>query len=181
MTHTRDTGSAVAVLTRDGLIVQELRGKTVAIAAYDEMLWKIRAGYAAVLYGTLTLVLGLGDRAALAVPLSTVRWIALLLVSGFTCCAALLDFAFLRCKYRVVQAKEELMDLALGLASDNPAVAPDTNRLRELLHNSGESRARIDWHRRPAVWPVAALYAITLLVGCVAALLLTSPAGQGAR
>ena len=43
-----------ADLSLDALIRSELEGKDKAIGAYDEMLWKIRTGYAAVLYGPVS-------------------------------------------------------------------------------------------------------------------------------
>jgi len=36
-------------ITLDSLVFDELAGKSAAIASYDNMLWKIRTGYAALL------------------------------------------------------------------------------------------------------------------------------------
>ena len=43
-------------MTRDDLIQKGLEGNDSALAEYDQILWKIRTGYAAVLYGVFTLV-----------------------------------------------------------------------------------------------------------------------------
>ena len=92
-------------LTRDGLIQIGLEGKDKAIAAYDEMLWKIRTGYAAVLYGIFTLVVSLGDKTKWLFSIEKAGLVAVTLITGFTICAAALDFSFLRSKFRVIQAE----------------------------------------------------------------------------
>ena len=43
-------------LAREELIRAELDGKLKAIAGYDEILWKIRAGYVGILYGSLAII-----------------------------------------------------------------------------------------------------------------------------
>jgi hypothetical protein len=45
-------------LTRAKLISSALEGKFKAISGYDEMLWKIRSGYVAILYGISAIFLG---------------------------------------------------------------------------------------------------------------------------
>src|SRR5687768_11445260 len=45
-------------LTHVELIMAELDGKLKAIAGYDEILWKIRAGYVGILYGSLGIIIG---------------------------------------------------------------------------------------------------------------------------
>jgi hypothetical protein len=45
-------------LTRAKLISSELEGKLKAISGYDDMLWKIRSGYVAILYGIPAIFLG---------------------------------------------------------------------------------------------------------------------------
>ena len=62
-------------LTRDGLIQKGLEGRDNAIAAYDDMLWKIRTGYAAVLYGVFTLVVGLGDKRRASDPVGSAQFL----------------------------------------------------------------------------------------------------------
>jgi hypothetical protein len=49
---------ATPKLSYDELIRLELRGKLLAVERYDSMLWKIRSGYIAILYGTLTIIGG---------------------------------------------------------------------------------------------------------------------------
>jgi hypothetical protein len=49
---------STAKLTRDELILFELRGKNIAIGRYDTILWRIRSGYLIVVYGSLLLFSG---------------------------------------------------------------------------------------------------------------------------
>ncbi|MGH7847772.1 MAG: hypothetical protein ACREQW_21730 [Candidatus Binatia bacterium] len=145
-------------LTRDNLIQKGLEGKDKAIAAYDEMLWKIRTGYATVLYGVFTLVVSLGDKTKWLLSIEKAGLVALTLITGFTICAAALDFSVLRSKFRVIQAKEELVDLALRLASGGNLEEWTGSSLNTLLHNSGEGLAQVEWKARSSVWPIALLY-----------------------
>lgn len=159
-------------LTRDGLIQKALDGKDRAIAAYDEMLWKIRTGYAAVLYGVFTLVVSLGDKTKWPLSLETAGLVALTLITGFTICAAALDFSFLRSKFRVIQAKEELVDLALWLPTGEDPKGWAGTQLNILLHNSGEGLAPVKWKERPSVWPIALLYLGTWGPLCLAVVMM---------
>lgn len=157
-------------LTRDGLIKGALEGKDTAIAAYDSMLWKVRTGYVAVLYGTFTLVIGLSDKSNWPISVQKAAIVAVLLITGFTVCAAALDFHILCSKFRVVQAKEELIDLAIWLTSGKELEERDGTCLNKLLHNSGEGVADVDWTARPSAWPFALLYLGTWGLLCLAVL-----------
>lgn len=163
-----------ANLSRDELIRRTLDGKDRAIAAYDGFLWKIRTGYAAVLYAVFTLVVSLGDKAKWPLSLETAQLVALTLITGFTICAGTLDFFFLRSKFRVIQTKEELIDLALLLASGAPLEAWQGTPLNILLHNSGEGLAPVDWRARPSAWPIALLYLGTWGPLCIALFLMVA-------
>jgi hypothetical protein len=164
--------SATQDLTRDGLIQKGQEGKDKAIAAYDEMLWKIRTGYAAVLYGVFTLVVSLGDKTKWLLSIDKAALVALTLITGFTICAAALDFSFLRSKFRVIQDKEELIDLALRLASGGKLDEWSGSSLNTLLHNSGEGLAQVQWKARSSVWPIALLYLGTWGPLCLAVLMM---------
>ncbi len=150
-----------ADLSLDALIRSELEGKDKAIGAYDEMLWKIRTGYAAVLYGLFTLVVSMTNIQNMHIPLEKAGLVAFTLITGFTICAVVLDFAFLRSKAKVVQTKEELADLALLLASGGTLEQWHGSSLPQLLHNSGEDQLRVSWKLRPSVLPIAMLYLCT--------------------
>jgi hypothetical protein len=75
------------------LVKSALEGKLTAIAGYDEILWRVRAGYLAVLYGSLGLILGKAsppDLRVLATNLPTAV-AAISLISGFSLAAFLID------------------------------------------------------------------------------------------
>lgn len=59
-------GKADGELTLENLIAAALETKLGAIGGYDAIIWKIRAGYVAILYGALTLLLGVGGASGLA-------------------------------------------------------------------------------------------------------------------
>ncbi|WP_143058843.1 hypothetical protein [Nitrosomonas marina] len=73
---------------------------------------------------------------------------------------------------RSIQSKEELIDLALSLASGQQLEAWKGTALNTLLHNSGEGLAPVDWKARPSVWPIALLYLGTWGPLCIAVLLM---------
>ena len=161
-------------ITRSDLIQRGLDGKNRAIAAYDEMLWKIRTGYVAVLYGVFTLVVSLGDMTQWPLSVEKAGLVAITLITGFTLCAAVLDFSFLRSKFRVIQSKEELVKLALWLASDEELEAWEGTPLLTLLYNSGERRAQVRWKERTSIWPIALLYLGTWGPICLAVIIMVS-------
>jgi hypothetical protein len=160
-------------LTRDGLIQRALEGKDRAIAAYDEMLWKIRTGYAAVLYGVFTLVVSIVDKTKWPLSFDKAGLVALTLITGFTICAVALDFSFLRSKFRVIQAKEELIDLSLWLTAGKEQESWVGTSLNTLLYNSGEGLSQVKWRARPSLWPIALLYLGTWGPLCLAVLMMT--------
>jgi hypothetical protein len=133
-------------LTTAELIRAELRGKFLAIERYDSMLWKIRSGYVVVLYGALT-ILG-GTSGLIAIPNAArnrMLFAGMLLVCGFSLCGLVVDFFFLRAKFRVINDTNELQDLALGVATGNRTIETEYHRLRELLHISGERAGKVQW------------------------------------
>jgi hypothetical protein len=140
------------------LVSAGIEGKDAALAAYDEMLWKIRGGYAAVLYGAFTLVVALSDKAKVGLSGNKAAAVALILITGFTVCAAALDFHFLRSKLRVVDTKEELVDLALHLAAGAALEDWQGRPLRQLLYNAGEHKLPLRPLDYPSPWPIWLLY-----------------------
>lgn len=161
-------------MTRDDLIQMGLEGKDRAIAAYDEILWKIRTAYAAVLYGVFTLVVSLSDNTQWHLSTESAGLVALVLTTGFTLSIAALDFSFLCSKYRVVQSKEELVKLALSIASGTNLDKWTGTSLLTLLYNSGEGLAPVRWKNRPSVWPIALLYLGTWGPICLAVIIMVT-------
>ena len=164
-------------ITLDELIRGELKGKNVAMARYDSILWKVRSGYIVVLYGVLTM-LGGGDK----IPWSTIGISVLsvlpLVVWGISLSAFLVDTSFILSKLRVVEARDKLSDLALKLATMKPrtnsedssaAESAVADAARELLHISGEAPRQVA--RRVllnATWSTLVLYlANPLAITCL--------------
>jgi hypothetical protein len=119
------------------LVKSALEVKLTAIAGYDEILWRIRAGYLAILYGSLGLILGRAgspDLQALATDLPKAV-AAISLISGFSLAAFLIDYGYLRKKLKVVVARDELIGYLLGKEDGDR-----TKKLRFLLRISGEAK-----------------------------------------
>ena len=95
------------------LIRLALDGTLKAIAGYDDILWKVRAGYAAVLYGVLFLAL---SKEVASLPMMN-PWTALyatVLVIGFSIAACVIDAGFLIKKLKVVVMRDALVRLSLA-------------------------------------------------------------------
>jgi hypothetical protein len=117
------------------LVRGELEGKIRAVREYDVIIWKVRAGYLAILYGSLALLLGTAgvpDLKALtgSVARSTA---AIAMISGFSLAAFFVDFAYLRQKLKVIVARNELTGLVLAGA------LRANDKLGLLLRVSGEA------------------------------------------
>lgn len=133
-------------VTLDTLVKDELDGKSVAIASYDEMLWKIRSGYAVLLYGSVGVIAGLVNEEVL--DLNAYTFLAVgVLVAGFSLCGALIDYSFMNSKLRVVAYRDKLVEFAHGKAVTQ-TWEQDSSELLECLKNSGERKDPIDWSKR---------------------------------
>lgn len=157
-------------ITIADLVTMELEGKNSAQAGYDEILWKLRAGYAIVIYSGLSLFATLGDKSSFSVtPLAALSIVSLFLL-GFTLIIAVLDIAFLKSKLRVVEARDELFDLTIRLsaAETSQMSERDRDRLRALLHNSGEPKKAVNWNRYDAQLPPILIYGGTCVIAIAA-------------
>jgi hypothetical protein len=160
-------------VTVDSLVKNELDGKANAIARYDDMLWKIRSGYAVILYASIGLVAGLVNEETIDLNRTTALSISVL-IFGFSAFAAFLDYSFMRSKLRVVSYRDRLTELAYKRANgekmdnENKPKDKEKNELLECLKNSGERREDINWSRWTGFWRPPILYGGTCLV-CVAA------------
>lgn len=132
-------------ITLDNLVKNELDGKSAAIAAYDDMLWKIRTGYAALLYGAVGVIAGLVTGNVLIFDRSTAL-AANVLIVGFSIFGAVMDYSFMASKLRVVDYRDKLLWLAYQKAIS--AHWPHSPDLVECLKNSGERKDPIDWSKR---------------------------------
>ena len=118
------------------LIQAELEGKLKAIAGYDEILWKIRAGYVGILYGSLAIIIGTNGIQNLQTLIDEPSRILtlFLLVAGFSISSYIVDHTYLAKKIRVIVARNLLVKLNLNKQVETP------NKLFPLLAISGELR-----------------------------------------
>jgi len=157
-------------ITLDSLVFDELAGKSAAIASYDNMLWKIRTGYAALLYGSVGIIVGLVNKSILDLSLSTLFALGLLII-GLSIFGAFMDLSFMESKLRVVNYRDELMELAFEKAKSGNW--PEENKmLLQSLKNSGERKEGIDWNNRTGKRGLHIYYGGTCLVCTVAIVIL---------
>lgn len=158
-------------VTVDSLIKDELDGKASAIARYDDMLWKIRSGYAVILYASIGLIAGLVNEEKIELNLTTAISISIL-IFGFSAFATFLDYSFMRSKLRVVKYRDRLTRLAYQRARFAAKSNRDEGDLLKCLKNSGERREDINWSQWTGFWRPPILYGGTCLVCISAAIVL---------
>jgi hypothetical protein len=152
-------------LTVRELIRLELQGKAVAAGWYNNILMRIRGGYVLVLYGSLLLFAGKENALSVISSNQTIAltsFITILILSGIL---AILDISYRVRQLRVVVAFNQLMDFALGRATDKDTTI---ERLGPLLHIVGDSRLSIGISRYfTAVVLIGSLYIAIPLLGFV--------------
>jgi hypothetical protein len=90
------------------MVTAEIEAKLKAILGYDEILWKIRAGYVGILYGSFALILGtngIGQFSEFIADARRIRFL-LLLVVGFSVSAAIVDITYLYKKVKVIVSRD---------------------------------------------------------------------------
>lgn len=147
----------------DELMRGQLAGKLVALGRYDEILWKIRTGYVAVLYGMLAFLLGSESRLAEALAPAGALEALFPMSLGLSMCALLIDCSFLLAKLRVVAARDRLSDLAALRAREaRPLTDDETRELLRLLHLSGEQPGLPPYPLLlGGLWPLPGIYLFT--------------------
>jgi hypothetical protein len=170
------SNAAPKKLSYDELIRLELQGKFLAVERYDTMLWKIRSGYVATLYGTLTIFGGVSGLIATPDPDNNrVLIAAIVAIVAFSLCGVVVDYFFIKAKARVVNDTNALQDLALEIAIGKTSVEDQHDKLRDLLHNSGESNKPVPPHQIvSALRSVVLIYVISLFIGSAIVRLLWS-------
>lgn len=121
-------------LARPELIMAELDGKLKAITGYDEILWKIRAGYVGILDGSLAIIIGTSGIEDLQTVINEPSRILtlFLLIAGFSISSYIVDRTYLAKKVRVIAARNLLMKLMFNKEVETPSY------LFSLLAISGE-------------------------------------------
>ncbi len=123
------------------LLKRELAGKVRATGDYDSIIWRIRTGYLAVLYGSLGLLVGTHGIPNFRTIAADVVLTAAVLLSliGFSASGFLIDFVSTRSKLRVVVARDALMRRFVSLIGPCPI-----DELGRLLKLSGEDPGLLD-------------------------------------
>jgi hypothetical protein len=103
-------------MTLDSLVKDELDGKSAAIGLYDDMLWKIRTGYAVLLYGAVGIIAGLVNEQIVVLGKPT-GLASSTIILGFSVFGALMDYSFMRSKLRVVDYRDRLLELSYHKAT----------------------------------------------------------------
>lgn len=154
-------------VTVDSLIKDELDGKAGAIARYDDMLWKIRSGYAVILYASIGLIAGLVNEDKIELTRNTAFAISVL-IFGFSAFASFLDYSFIKSKLRVVSYRDRLIELAYRRTQPETNPTNNEHDLLDCLRNSGERKKDINWGQWVGFWRPPILYGGTCLV-CISA------------
>jgi hypothetical protein len=141
-------------LSHEKLVIAELESKIKAISGYDDILWKIRAGYVGILYGSLAIILGgqgIPDLRAIVSQTSRISTL-FVLVFGFSISAYLVDSTYLSKKLKVIAVRDSLIRLVLNNTMEK------TDNLSAFLLISGEmsesempTQARAEFKRIYAV------------------------------
>jgi hypothetical protein len=158
-------------LTRDTLVKGELDGKTAAIARYDEILWKIRSGYAVILYGAVGVISTLVINEKITLNFRTALSVTVLVV-GFSLFGAIMDYCFMCAKLRVVSYRDRLIELTYAMVTSE-ASSVNNGELLQCLKNSGERKEHIHWADKVGRSIPLLYYGGTGLFCTIATLLLT--------
>lgn len=149
-------------ITLDELIRGQLAGKLVALARYDEILWKIRGGYVAVMYAMLAFLVGKESKVVEVLGSSSVVQSLFPISLGLSVCALFVDLAFLLAKLRVVAARNRLSDLAAIRARSGQLTKEESEELLTVLHISGEALTLPPGQLLlSAIWSLLLVYFVT--------------------
>jgi hypothetical protein len=160
--HQAPSERAPTPITLDELIRGGLAGKLVALARYDEIIWKIRAGYVAVLYGMLAFFVGKESNLVEFMSSSEVLRSLFPISLSLSLCAFVVDLAFVLSKLRVVAARNHLSDLAVKRAAGHKLHESEQDEFTKLLHLSGEALTLPPLELLIAgLWPLLPLYLVT--------------------
>lgn len=146
----------------DELIRGQLAGKLIALARYDEIIWKVRAGYVAVVYGMLAFFVGKESKLTEVLNSADLLHGLLPIAVSLSVCAFLVDVAFVLSKLRVVAARNRLSDIAMSRAAGHELRESEIEELATLLHLSGEALTIPPFALLVSgLWPLFALYFVT--------------------
>lgn len=117
------------------VVLGEIEGKNRAIHAYDNIVWKIRSGFLALLFGGWSIILtGIVEHQSRApVQYQTLLWGLLLFSFGLAFGAHYVDRSYVRRKFRVISALDRLVQEVRTCGNDFRAISP------ELLRVAGDN------------------------------------------
>jgi hypothetical protein len=130
-------------LTSEQLIKSGLDDQVSAIAGYENIIWKLRAGYVLVLNGALALVLGGNKTLDICNQANDYSFSISLfsMILGISLTFFVIDFGYVRKKIKFVVARELLIDLACS--PDFNAESENIKKcLKDILHIAGETRPK---------------------------------------
>jgi hypothetical protein len=145
-----------------------------AINKYEEIIWKVRTGYLAILYAGLTFLVGNADISKVEnlrkLPQdNTASLTILFLIVGFSLSAFMVDFSYLRKKMRVTVIRDLLMEY-----SYNPECKITREKMYKLLQVAAERDLDEDFDDGPEkyrnkvrwnlAWILLPIYAVTPLL-----------------
>jgi hypothetical protein len=115
------------------VILQEIAGKNAAIHAYDGIIWKIRSGYLALVFGGWAILLKSLAEGALEKGNVVIIVITMFLVNlGMSLGGCFIDCNYVRRKFRVIKALDKLTE-SVKDHHDNLSLVP-----QELLKVTGD-------------------------------------------
>jgi hypothetical protein len=127
-------GSDQELPSLSALISDALKEKLEAISGYDDIIWKIRAGYLAILYGSIGLFLGTNGISDIGGLISDQKIVIILVLTvlGLSLSAYQIDSTYTLRKLKVIVTRDLLIDFILHEQHTYPEYLP------QLLRVSGE-------------------------------------------
>ena len=123
------------------IILDEIAGKNKAIHSYDRILWTVRSGFLTLFFAGWGLMLNAILRGGLAQPSKLI--VPMLFVSlGLSCGGFIIDLNYVRRKFRVIAALNQLLSLVLHQPNAEPNLASADGlrkSLPEVMKVSGDT------------------------------------------
>lgn len=149
------------------VIENELVEKKRARKGYDSILWKIRISYLLCVYCFTAYLYAMYS--CFSIPKHFPNPVLLLaLLLSFLATGLFFDIHFLRCKLRLIKAIDEINDILLKSNGDVFSTV-ETDRITQLIHNSGESNDHFPLHdlassRLLILYPINTIVPVLIIV-----------------
>ncbi len=102
------------------LMFNEIEGKNKAIHAYDSILWKVRTGFLTLIFAGFGIILtGLIKDGVEFPEAQQYIFVMLLVFSGLSVSAIIIDINYLNRKFRVIGHLNKLLEIASTLNTDH--------------------------------------------------------------